>query len=131
MQEKPSKYWAEVQKNFEQRGSGSTYNAAEVTNMFEYIVQPGDYLYSIATTFDVNVPSILAANPGLSPDNIYPGLIIYIPISNKLYQKYPFYIYYPYMFRSYPREYWNDRMNWPDGWRAFPGESAYLGGGGR
>ena len=99
--------------------------------MFEYIVQPGDYLYSIAATFDVNVPSILTANPGLSTDNIYPGLIIHIPISNKLYQKYPFFIYYPYMFRSYPREYWNDRMNWPDGWRAFPGESAYLGGGGR
>ncbi len=96
--------------------------------MFEYIVQPGEYLYSIAAMFDVNVPSILSANPGLSAENIYPGLKILVPISNKLYQRFPWYIYYPYLFRSNTWSYWDDRRRWPEGWRGFPGESAYIGG---
>jgi LysM repeat protein len=53
----------------------------EVNILFEYIVQPGDYLYRIADMFDVSVASILAANPGLTPYNIYPGLVKLIPLS--------------------------------------------------
>jgi LysM repeat protein len=48
----------------------------EVKFLFEYIVQPGDGLYSIAVKFDVSVEAILAANPDLTFFNIYPGLVI-------------------------------------------------------
>lgn len=81
--------------------------------MFEYIVQPGDYLYSIADKFDVSVEAILAANPGLSPLDIYPGLVILIPVSAFLYQRYPWYIDNPILFLRYPRTHWDDRRHWP------------------
>uniref|UniRef100_UPI0028A11338 LysM peptidoglycan-binding domain-containing protein n=1 Tax=Caproiciproducens sp. TaxID=1954376 RepID=UPI0028A11338 len=82
--------------------------------MFEYIVQLGDNLYRIADMFDVSVQSILEANPGLSPYDIYPGLIILIPISGYLYQRYPWYLYWPNLFIRYPRNYWDDKRRWPN-----------------
>lgn len=88
--------------------------------MFDYIVQPGDTIYRIADKFDVGVRDILLANPGLNPDDIYPGLVIKIPISNYLYQRYPWYIYDPYLFIGRPRIYWDDRRRWPIGWPGGP-----------
>ena len=85
--------------------------------MFEYIVQPGDYLYRIADYFDISVQAILAANPGLNPNNLYVGQRIRIPISRNLYQMYPWYYLYPYMFIRFPRRHWDDRRWWPPTWR--------------
>lgn len=87
--------------------------------MFEYIVQPGDNLYRIADYFDVGLQAILLANPGLNPDFLYVGQRIRIPISRNLYQTYPWYYLFPYMFIRYPRRYWNDRRRWPDRFRGY------------
>ncbi|MDO5559377.1 MAG: LysM domain-containing protein, partial [Oscillospiraceae bacterium] len=82
--------------------------------MFNYRVQPGDTLYRIADYFDVSVQFILAANPLINPNNIYPGLLIRIPISRNLYQSFPWYYLFPNLFIRYPRSYWNDRNRWPN-----------------
>jgi len=76
----------------------------EVLNLFEYIVQPGDNLYSIAQTFDVGEIDILKANPGLLPNYVHPGILIKIPISTKLYAQYPWYISNPSLFTTTPRD---------------------------
>ncbi len=44
-----------------------------------YTIQPGDTLFRIARFFNVTVDAILAANPGLDPDNLVIGRIICIP----------------------------------------------------
>lgn len=46
-----------------------------------YIVQPGDTLWSIASRFNVPMNSILRANGLASPNNIYVGQTLYIPVS--------------------------------------------------
>lgn len=48
-------------------------------NHITYTVRAGDTLYIIGRRFNVSVESILEANPGLDPLNIYPGLRICIP----------------------------------------------------
>lgn len=85
--------------------------------MFDYIVQPGDTLYSIADYFDVSVYAILNANPGLNPNYLYIGQRLRIPISRFLYQSYPWYYLFPYLFIRFPRSHWNDRRRWPSGRR--------------
>ena len=85
--------------------------------MFNYIVQPGDTLYRIADYFDVSIQAILNANPGLNPDYLYIGQQLRIPISRFLYQSYPWYYLYPYLFIRYPRRHWDDRRRWPTGRR--------------
>lgn len=99
--------------------------------MFEYIVQPGDYLYRIADYFNVSVQAILLANPGLDPNFLYVGQRIRIPISRYLYQLYPWYYIYPYMFIRYPRRYWDDRRRWPPRWRDRDGRQPRYDGGRR
>jgi LysM repeat protein len=85
--------------------------------MFQYIIQPGDNLYRIADRFDVTVAAIIAANPGLYPQQIFPGQVILIPISGYLYQNYPWYYLLPYLFLRFPRQHWDDRSQWPRDWQ--------------
>ena len=85
--------------------------------MFQYRIQPGDTIYAIADYFDVSVAAILAANTALLPNHIYPGQIILIPISRRLYHNYPWYYLLPYLFIRQPRRYWDDRRRWPRDWR--------------
>ncbi len=45
-----------------------------------YVVQPGDTLWSIASRFGTSVQAIMQANGLTNPNYIYVGLTIYIPI---------------------------------------------------
>lgn len=49
------------------------------TNPGTYTVQRGDWIYAIARRFGISVPSLLAANPGINPNFVYPGLVLNIP----------------------------------------------------
>jgi len=44
-----------------------------------YVVQPGDWLYNIARKFGVSPDAIVAANPGVIPNSLYPGQVLVIP----------------------------------------------------
>ena len=44
-----------------------------------YTVQRGDWIYAIGRRFGVSVPAILAANPGINPNILYPGQVLNIP----------------------------------------------------
>jgi LysM repeat protein len=48
-----------------------------------YTVQWGDWLNKIAGRFGVSTQAILAANPGLNPNYIYPGQVINIPAAGQ------------------------------------------------
>lgn len=45
-----------------------------------YVVQPGDTLWSIASRFGTSVQAIMQANGLTNPNYIYVGLTLYIPI---------------------------------------------------
>ena len=45
-----------------------------------YIVQPGDTLWSIASRFGTTVQAIMQANGLTNPNFIYAGLRLYIPV---------------------------------------------------
>lgn len=49
----------------------------------EYEVQPGETLSEIAADFGVTVDAIVAANPGLDPDNVGAGEVIQIPVADE------------------------------------------------
>jgi LysM repeat protein len=44
-----------------------------------YVVKNGDTLWSIAQKFGLLLDELINMNPGLSPDLIYPGQVIYLP----------------------------------------------------
>jgi LysM repeat protein len=44
-----------------------------------YTVQRGEWIYAIARKFGVTVPALLAANPGVNPNFVYPGQVLNIP----------------------------------------------------
>jgi len=44
-----------------------------------YVVQPRDTLASISRKFNVKLPSLVAANPGIDPKKIHPGQAVNIP----------------------------------------------------
>lgn len=66
--------------------------------MFEYIVQPGDNLFSLSRIFGVSGIDILALNPGLLSNYVHPGITIKIPINQDIYVRYPWYINNPYLY---------------------------------
>ena len=49
--------------------------------MLQYAVQPGDTIFIISAKFGVPFNALLLANPGLSPNNLIVGQIIFIPTS--------------------------------------------------
>lgn len=44
-----------------------------------YVVRPGDTLYSIAHKYGISVAELMAANPGVDPNNLMIGQLICIP----------------------------------------------------
>lgn len=46
---------------------------------FYYVVRQGDTLYSIAMRYNVTVASLIAANPGIDPNNLQIGQVICVP----------------------------------------------------
>lgn len=49
------------------------------TNPSTYTVQRGDWIYAIARKFGVSVAALLAANPGINPNFVFPGQVLNIP----------------------------------------------------
>lgn len=49
------------------------------TNPSTYTVQRGEWIYSIARKFNVPVSALLAANPGINPNFLFPGQVLNIP----------------------------------------------------
>ncbi|MDA8344187.1 MAG: LysM domain-containing protein, partial [Thermaerobacter sp.] len=48
---------------------------------FPYTIQQGDTFYRLAQRFGTTVAAIRAANPGVDPYNLQPGMVICIPSS--------------------------------------------------
>jgi peptidoglycan endopeptidase LytF len=46
---------------------------------FQYINKPGDTYYSIAKKYNVTVDALIAANPGVNPNNLQVGQTICVP----------------------------------------------------
>ena len=46
-----------------------------------YAIRPGDTLFALASRFNTTVSAILAANPGINPNNLQVGQIICIPVA--------------------------------------------------
>lgn len=61
--------------------------------MFQYAIQRGDTIYSIANQFNVSISDLIYANPGLNPYNLAVGQLILIPTN--YYPRYPSYPSYP------------------------------------
>ncbi len=47
---------------------------------FAYTIKPGDTIYKLAITYNTTVEAIIAANPGINPDNLQIGQVICIPM---------------------------------------------------
>lgn len=48
-------------------------------NPSSYTVQRGDWIYALARKFNVSVAALLAANPGIHANLLYPGQVLNIP----------------------------------------------------
>ena len=48
-------------------------------NPSTYTVQRGDWIYALARRFGVSVAALLAANPGVNPNLLYPGQVLNVP----------------------------------------------------
>jgi LysM repeat protein len=48
-------------------------------NPSTYTVQRGDWIYALARRFGITVAALLAANPGVHPNLLYPGQVLTIP----------------------------------------------------
>jgi lysozyme len=68
-------------------GDGSTSSSSSASSAASsasstpstYTVQRGDWIYAIARKFNVSVAALLAANPGIRPNLLYPGQQLNIP----------------------------------------------------
>ncbi|WP_312471446.1 LysM peptidoglycan-binding domain-containing protein [Neobacillus sp.] len=49
-----------------------------------YQIKPGDHIWKLAQQFNTDIPTILAANPGINPNQLFIGQIIVIPSQLKL-----------------------------------------------
>ncbi len=97
-----------------------------------YVVQPGDWLYSIARRYGVTPDAIIAANPGVATGTLYPGQVLVIPNSAYPNQQQQLQWYPRYVATSvwYPEYYWsygNNPSMYPDWYMGFgtpvPGSS--------
>lgn len=88
-----------------------------------YVIQPGDWLYNIARKYGVSPESIIAANPGITPSNLYPGQVLVIPASQYgagvpqsqgQLQYYPRYISTSVWYPEYYWSYGNNPTGYPD-----------------
>jgi carbonic anhydrase len=89
-----------------------------------YVVQPGDWLYSIARRYGVTPDAIIAANPGIGTGNLYPGQVLVIP--NPAYQNpqqqlqwYPRYVATSVWYPEYYWSYGNNPTMYPDWYMRF------------
>ncbi len=48
---------------------------------FTYVIKPGDTFYKIARRFGITVDALIAANPGVDPNNLQIGQAICIPVT--------------------------------------------------
>jgi LysM repeat protein len=73
-----------VQSAFAASGQAvSSTDAAVMNDPFSYVVQPGDYLSSIAQEYGTSVAAILALNPQITnPSLIYSGEVLQIPVGS-------------------------------------------------
>ncbi|HEX3046482.1 MAG TPA: LysM domain-containing protein [Bacillota bacterium] len=46
---------------------------------FPYIIKPGDTYWGMAGLYDTTVDAIMAANPGVDPNNLLVGQVICLP----------------------------------------------------
>lgn len=58
-------------------------NQMDTNGQTPYVVKPGDTLYRLSVNFNVELQELLAANPGLSPENFKSGMTILIPAPAK------------------------------------------------
>ena len=53
--------------------------APTIAAMQQYTVQDGDTLWGIAVDFHLNLDELVAANPKINPDQLFPGDIVNVP----------------------------------------------------
>ncbi|MBI3760363.1 MAG: LysM peptidoglycan-binding domain-containing protein [Chloroflexi bacterium] len=53
--------------------------AAVAAGPSTYVVQPGEWIYQIARKLGKDPQAIIAANPGVDPNNVKPGQVLNIP----------------------------------------------------
>jgi murein DD-endopeptidase MepM/ murein hydrolase activator NlpD len=54
------------------------------SNLYQYIIQPGDTIWNLANEYGLTVDDILAANPEVDPDNLMVGQVILIPTASQM-----------------------------------------------
>lgn len=59
--------------------ASSSTSSTPTGNPSTYTVQRGEWIYAIARRFGVSVSALLAANPGINPNFLYPGQVLNIP----------------------------------------------------
>lgn len=60
-------------------GSAPATPSGSVSEPTTYTVQRGEWLAQIARKFGITAPQLLAANPGINPNVLYPGQVLRIP----------------------------------------------------
>ncbi len=63
-------------------GSSPVPTSAAPGRLTTYTVQRGDNLYKIARKFSTTANAIIAVNPGINPNRIFPGQVINLPFDN-------------------------------------------------
>jgi LysM repeat protein len=58
--------------------------ATATVRVSQYTVVEGDTLWGIAVAFNLSLDELVAANPGIDPDRVYPGDIINVPVPGSI-----------------------------------------------